>query len=119
MSIGSGIMAGCPFDLGRAEADGKPEVGRALSLLGACFSTKDRERPMHSPAKNRTKTWSLTGAFVVFLSLSAGCPVAYSGPIMPDFALQDVNTTSSTFGQPVSPRDYLQQVSGWYFGHAT
>jgi len=37
----------------------------------------------------------------------------------PDFYLPDENSTSSTYGQPVSPRDYLRKVSGWYFGHAT
>lgn len=36
-----------------------------------------------------------------------------------DFSLPDVNTTSATFGAAVSPRDYLQKVSGWYFGHST
>ena len=36
-----------------------------------------------------------------------------------DFALIDANPTSATFDQPVSPRDYLGQVTGWYFGHAT
>lgn len=35
----------------------------------------------------------------------------------PDFSLQDVNTASSTYQQPVSPRDYLEQVSGWYFSN--
>ena len=38
---------------------------------------------------------------------------------VPDFGLEDVNATSSRLGQVVSPRDYLQKVSGWYFGHAT
>ncbi len=37
----------------------------------------------------------------------------------PDFLLADVNETSPTFGTDVSPRDYLEKVSGWYFGHAT
>jgi hypothetical protein len=37
---------------------------------------------------------------------------------MPDFALVDVNQSSATANQEVSPRDYLQQVSGWYFGSA-
>jgi hypothetical protein len=37
----------------------------------------------------------------------------------PDFALPDVNATSATYDQTVSPRDYLQKVSAWYFGHAT
>ena len=38
---------------------------------------------------------------------------------MPDFTLTDVNPASPTKDQGVSPRDYLQQVSAWYFGHAT
>ena len=44
-----------------------------------------------------------------------------SGPPapMPDFLLVDVNTASTTYNASVSPRDYLTQVSGWYFGHAT
>ena len=37
---------------------------------------------------------------------------------MPDFALTDVNSSSNTYQQEVSPRDYLDQVSGWYFGQA-
>jgi len=42
-----------------------------------------------------------------------------AGPPQPDFSLVDVNETSATFGTPISPRDHLKQVSGWYFGHAT
>jgi len=38
---------------------------------------------------------------------------------MPDFTLTDVNPASPRKDQGVSPRDYLQQVSAWYFGHAT
>lgn len=37
---------------------------------------------------------------------------------MPDFSLTDVNPASPTANQGVSPRDYLDQVSGWYFGNA-
>ena len=60
--------------------------------------------------------------------LAAGCndddPTAPGGGgdvtgLMPDFSILDVNPTSATANQQVSPRDYLQQVSGWYFGHAT
>lgn len=39
--------------------------------------------------------------------------------VVPDFSLLDLNSTSPTFAQPVSPRDHLMKVSGWYFGHAT
>ena len=36
-----------------------------------------------------------------------------------DFSLIDVNANSSRYGEAVSPRDYLGQVSAWYFGRAT
>jgi hypothetical protein len=42
------------------------------------------------------------------------CPAA-----LVDFSLPDINETSATSGQNISPRDYLGQVSAWYFGHAT
>ncbi len=38
---------------------------------------------------------------------------------VPDFSLQDVNPASATFNRAVSPRDYVGQVSAWYFGHAS
>lgn len=36
-----------------------------------------------------------------------------------DFSLEDLNPSSPTYGQPVSPRDTLEAVSGWYFVHAS
>ena len=38
---------------------------------------------------------------------------------VPEFLLPDVNETSARYATDVSPRDLLEQVSGWYFGHAT
>lgn len=49
-------------------------------------------------------------------------PATGPGPgagVVPDFSLPDVNPTSATFEQAVSPRDHLEQVSAWYFGHST
>lgn len=40
------------------------------------------------------------------------------GEALPDFSLEDVNTTSATHGQSVSPADYAGMASAWYFGHA-
>jgi len=59
-------------------------------------------------------------AFLAALLLAAACSSGSStaGPV-PDFLLMDVNDTSPTFDQEVSPRDYLTKVSGWYFGSAT
>lgn len=41
-----------------------------------------------------------------------------NGPV-PDFSVEDVNPNSARDGELVSPRDYLGEVSAWYFGHAT
>lgn len=38
--------------------------------------------------------------------------------VVADFSLSDVNTSSATYDQPVSPRDFVGEVSGWYFGSA-
>lgn len=39
--------------------------------------------------------------------------------LAPDFLLEDVNPTSTTSGVDVSPRDYIGNVSAYYFGAAT
>ena len=36
----------------------------------------------------------------------------------PEFSLLDHNPASGTYNMYVSPRDYLGQVSAWYFGYA-
>jgi hypothetical protein len=38
---------------------------------------------------------------------------------LPDFHLDDTNPQSPRFDAKVSPRDYILQVSGYYFGHAS
>jgi hypothetical protein len=50
---------------------------------------------------------------------SPAVPEGETGPIVPDFTLSDVNPNSSSFNQGVSPRSYLEQVTGWYFTHST
>jgi hypothetical protein len=57
---------------------------------------------------------ALDGALTSAFGLA---PEAEAAP-MPDFALIDVNANSATYNQGISPRDYLEQVSGWYFGEA-
>lgn len=74
---------------------------------------------MNRPSNDRAKLRPMAAALVVALALLAGSSVAADIEMVPDFALVDVNETSSTYDRSVSPRDYLQQVSGWYFGAAT
>ena len=52
------------------------------------------------------------------LPLIAIAPAALGEPVS-DFSLQDTNPASGRFGSPVSPRDYVLQVTGFYFGTAT
>lgn len=42
-----------------------------------------------------------------------------SAEALPDFSLPDVNPNSVRYQETVSPRDYLGQISAWYFGHST
>lgn len=56
------------------------------------------------------------------LFLLAACPrdpLSRGDEPAPDFSLQDVNPTSGTYGEEVSPRDAKGMASAWYFGHAT
>jgi hypothetical protein len=73
------------------------------------------------------RTWGLLLALLA-LSTWLGCgndtepttaPPDNTGKVAPDFRLPDVNSTSTTHDQQVSPRDYLRKISAWYFGSAT
>ncbi len=55
---------------------------------------------------------------IVSLAVTLGVAACWAGELAPDFRLVDVNTNSVRLNAPVSPRDYLLQVSGYYFGAA-
>ena len=46
-------------------------------------------------------------------------PPEPSDEALPDFLVVDVNAESARYQESVSPRDYLGQISAWYFGHST
>jgi hypothetical protein len=83
-------------DLDRAAARG-PNVARAR-LAGRGCRHVDRTR--------------------ADLGLAGDPPPPDPTPQMPDFALTDVNPASTTSGTLVSPRDYVDEISAWYFGKA-
>ncbi len=67
----------------------------------------------------------MRSSHVLSLALAAGC-AATSGPgglapdmAAPDFSLVDQNPTSASYDQAISPRDHLDRISAWYFGHAS
>ena len=41
------------------------------------------------------------------------------GMVVPEFSLSDDNPLSPTYGESVSPSDFMGQVTGWYFIKAT
>ena len=57
--------------------------------------------------------WSVLPLFAVLLSAASALAQ------MPDFRLTDVSALSPRRGTTVSPRDYIMQVTGFYFGGAT
>ena len=66
------------------------------------------------------------GIFAVGLLVGCGkasAPLGDCGPavdgVSPDFCLVDINPRSPRSGDSISPRDYLGEVSGWYFIHST
>lgn len=54
----------------------------------------------------------------LLLSLSLACTGGLVGQV-PDFTLTDVNPVSASYLAEVSPREKLDRVSAWYFGHST
>ena len=40
------------------------------------------------------------------------------GGTLTDFTLEDVNSTSASYGQRISPSAHRDMATAWYFGHA-
>jgi hypothetical protein len=69
-------------------------------------------------------------AIVGIIALPVGCSDDDSGKSIlepntlpenaaPDFSILDINPDSPRYDEMVSPRDYVGQISAYYFGHAT
>jgi hypothetical protein len=52
------------------------------------------------------------------LGVIFGLVTGWAAEQVPDFQLTDVNANSVRRNSPVSPRDYLLQVTGYYFANA-
>jgi len=52
------------------------------------------------------------------LGVILGLVTGWAAEQVPDFHLTDVNANSARRNAPVSPRDYLLQVTGYYFANA-
>ncbi len=70
-------------------------------------------------AGNHTLTLSATDSDGNVGTDSIAFAVYDPNNLVADFSLEDVNPTSATYEEFVSPRDYLGRISAWYFGHST
>ncbi|MHC4547740.1 MAG: hypothetical protein ACYTEZ_03100 [Planctomycetota bacterium] len=61
----------------------------------------------------------LIGPVLMLAACSGSSTPAPPADPAPEFLLMDVNATSPTYDQGVSPRDHLGGTSAWYFGSAT
>jgi hypothetical protein len=106
--------------IGWAKPEYREQRGKAVSV-STCKKVRKGGKPRSRHAGRRSRCLGLealeqrqmldaTGdAFVVPLGEGESSP-------LPDFSLIDKNSTSPTYQDPVSPRDYLGHVSGWYLG---
>ena len=75
--------------------------------------------------KHRPGQLVATLALLAGIALASACddasPTGDGGTATraPDFQLVDVNDSSPSHGETLSPRDHLGGVSAWYFGHST
>jgi hypothetical protein len=60
---------------------------------------------------------AMRGAQAIFWSVLGFSVSGWAQPV-PDFSLEDINTSSVRYGEQVSPRDYRFQISAYYFGLA-
>lgn len=107
-----GFASACDAEVTGTTGSGGAEATTATATTGSASGTTSASGSTVA-SSSMSSTSNGTGG-------SGGAPYMLAvGDLVPDFSLIDVNPASPTSNQPVSPRDYLQRVSGWYFGHAT
>ena len=90
---------------------------RFRSLSSQSFSCERGGRPVHRMRYRTAAVERLESRYLLDGAALTGEGES-DGPL-PDFELVDVNPASVSFQQPISPRDYMDGASAWYFGHAT
>jgi hypothetical protein len=107
-----------PADFRSAAADCLRAESVVNRISAGAEIVRNKPLMLRRPASRRVCKRFCAAAALLILAWPA--PSQGQGPgAAANFSLPDVNPNSASFQSQVSPRDYLQQVSGWYFGHAT
>lgn len=98
-------------DTGAADTSDTSDTGATDTADTSDTSTTDTSDTGASDTSDTSTTdTSDTGGSVTYT-------VAPDAPT--DWVLEDLNPGSYRFGEPISPRDYISRVSGYYFTHST
>lgn len=121
----SGRDTGAPQDTGHADSGGPDSAAdtahtgdTAVIDTGAPDTGHTGDTAVADSGDSAPDTASDSGSDTATDTGTMG-DTGISALAVADFSLPDLNPTSSRYGELVSPRDYLEQTSGWYFTHAT
>ncbi len=102
------------WEVGGEAYPGEDHAGPATTIEEGDTVPADDTAPAQTWTCRVTPADSVEEGEAATASVSTALP-----PPADDWSLEDVNPTSATFGEQVSPRDYLEKVSGWVFLHST
>lgn len=120
----SALLVGCAGDDGVAsdsDSSASGDASTSNSTAGSTGASEGMTEGTGSTGATDGSGSTSTGSTSDEASTTAGTDATTTGDggIAPDFGLLDVNEGSASFDEVVSPRDYLEKVSGWYYTHAT
>ncbi len=124
--LAAALALGCSGDDGGGseglETESGMSDGTEATSAGSSAGSSTGEEPTTGDATTGDAT---TGGPTTSGQTTSGAETSSSDSegddpdVVPDFSLVDVNPSSSSLGEEHSPRDYLDEVSAWYFIHAT
>jgi hypothetical protein len=120
--LAAASLFACAGDDDRIGDGGPGDGGMLTTSVGSMTSvgsTAATSGGMTSDPTSATSSADTSEASSGASESTAGSDDGTPERIVPEFALLDVNPTSATFEQLVSPRDHLERASGWYFTEAT
>jgi hypothetical protein len=112
-------LAACTGDDVAGSGEGPSDSGMLTSTTVGTSTTIGSASSADSTDEEGDGSAGSTATSTVTGDQTAGTDEGSQGDVVPEFALLDLNPSSLTFEQPVSPRDHLEKVSGWYFTYAT
>jgi hypothetical protein len=97
---------------------GGPPMPRRARNRGTSVNSIDFGPVVRHSSLTAMKSPRFTNAAALAVASFLFLPAGFATPL-PDFQLPDENPNSPRFGQVISPRQYQEQVSAYYFGLET